>query len=508
MTTYVLNDCELDTVRGRLRRAGSDVPLRPKALLVLTHLIENRDRVVTKDELMQVGWPNVIVTEDSLTQLIAAIRRAIDPTGTGAIRTVAKRGYAIDERAIRIMPDHAPVSAQARMARPSVGVLPFAIRAGGPAGDFLADGLAEQLVCTLGQVPWLFVADAAATSAALTSTSTPAEAGRLLGLDYVLCGSLHSLGERLRLTIRLVASKDGRQLWAATLDGRADEFFDLQDALALKVATGIEPKVRVEELRRCEDKHGSLTAFECYLRAMSLIRSTAPEALDGAAELLEQALRDNDRHAPAHAALAWLAALRLPQGRDVDVAAALDHALEAIRLAPDDCDALAMGGYALGFLQRQPETGIPFVERALSLNGFSVRSHSFLGWLLLYAARYDEAIAHFDWAVRHAPIDEFAFRSLTGKAFACMFLERYEAAVAAASRARAAAPAYTICHRVLAASLAHLGEAEGASRVISDLADRHPGLTLERYGAEMRFTEPAARRILMDGLRIAGLRER
>jgi adenylate cyclase len=164
-----------------------------------------------------------------------------------------------------------------------------------------------------------------------------------------------------------------------------------------------------------------------------------------------------------------------------------------------------MGGYALGFLERDPATGLEYVRRALALNPSAARAHDFAGWLQLYQARPEAARDHFDRALELCPLDEFSFRMLTGRAFANLFLRHFEAAAADGRRAHAAAVHYTVCHRVLAAALAHLGRDKDAKAVVRELRTVHPGLTLARFARETRFEGPECRRILFDGLLRAGL---
>src|ERR1700716_1601215 len=90
---YRIGEFTLDVSQGCLRRDGIDVPLRPKSFALLEYLITHAGRLVTKDELLSKIWPNVIVTEDSLTRCISEVRTALGDTGQTAIKTVSKRGY-------------------------------------------------------------------------------------------------------------------------------------------------------------------------------------------------------------------------------------------------------------------------------------------------------------------------------------------------------------------------------------------------------------------------------
>ena len=109
--------------------------------------------------------------------------------------------------------------------------------------------------------------------------------------------------------------------------------------------------------------------------------------------------------------------------------------------------------------------------------------------------------------MRLSPIDDFAFRALTGKAFALFFLGQLPEAVETARRALVANPNFTVCHRILAAALAHSGRIDEAHAVTRQLLDHHPALTVTRFGAETRFVDPGYKSILLEGLRRGGLPE-
>src|SRR5262249_37771544 len=124
----------LDFARSSLRTADRNVELRPKAFEVLRYLVENADRIVTKEELLKAIWPNVIVTDEALTHCISEVRQAIGDSGQTIVATVPRRGYRFVATVSRIaasgaevppLPDSGPQS-QSSVDRPSIAVLPFA----------------------------------------------------------------------------------------------------------------------------------------------------------------------------------------------------------------------------------------------------------------------------------------------------------------------------------------------------------------------------------------------
>ena len=233
---------------------------------------------------------------------------------------------------------------------PSMAVLPFSNLTGDPAQAYLALGLADQLITTLGCVPWFFVSAQAASFGNGQEKGDPVAIGRRLGVRYLVDGALQRAGDQLRISVHLIETDAGPQLWSGTVAGEMSDLFDLQDRLAETVIGAIEPRMRQIEIRRSQAKHGNLTAFDDYLRALPRIREMSPSELAEAERLLQDAVDKNPAYAAAHGLIAWLMTLRVPQGQSADLDRGVFHAEHAIRHGADDPDALSTGGYALGFL--------------------------------------------------------------------------------------------------------------------------------------------------------------
>ena len=388
---------------------------------------------------------------------------------------------------------------------PSMAVLPFANLTGDPSQDYLALGIADQLITTLGQVPWFFVSAPMASFAAEFKSAPKSDVARRLGVRYLIGGSLQKAGTRLRVSVHLTEADKGRQIWSEQFSDSVDNLFELQDRMAKTVIGAIEPRMRQLEIRRSQTKHGSLSAFDHYLRALPHIRGMTKADFDSGLAHLENATAMNPTYAAAHGLIAWLMTLRVPQGQHLELESGLFHAEQAIQHGQGDSEALSTGGYALGYLKWDPELGIQYLRESITLNPNSARTYDFAGWLWLYAGKAEEALEHFDHSLDLSPIDDFAFRALTGKAFALLFLRQLEAAVAVAKRALTANPNFTPCHRVLAPALALSGSAVEARKVVEDLLAHYPSLTVSRFAEETRFVDPTYKATLLDGLRRAGL---
>ncbi len=256
---YRFADCELDTESRILVRHGEPRHVEPQVLDLLILLIANGPRVVSKDEVVEKVWQGRVVSDETIHSRINAVRRSVGDTGRAqaVIRTLPRRGFrfvADLEASCGTSPD---VAAPAREQGLSLAVLPFANLSGEAAQDHVALGMADQLVTTIGQVPWFYVADQSASFAPQVTSLSAAQIGQRLSVRYLVAGALQVERELLRFTVRLLDTSSGRRLWSTALTGRRDRLFDLQDELGRQIVGEIEPRLRQIEIRRSEDKHGT-----------------------------------------------------------------------------------------------------------------------------------------------------------------------------------------------------------------------------------------------------------
>lgn len=392
--------------------------------------------------------------------------------------------------------------------KPSMAVLPFSDLSGDSSQNHLAVGLAEELVATLGCIPWFFVSAPTASLSSEIAQKPKTQIGRILGVRYLIGGSVQTSQNKVRIMVHLANAENGEQIWAEKFNGNQDDLFDLQDHIARTVIGAIEPKMLHVETLRSQAKHGSLTAFDYYLRALTYVRSMGQADLKQAFDLLQLAIKTNPQYASAHGLIAWLVTLQVPQGEvGVDLETGRVHAQKAIEYGQNNADALATGGYSLGFINYDPPAGLVYVYESLKLNPNSARAHDFAGWLLCYAGDAEEALRHFDSSIELSRVDAFTFRALTGKAFSLFFLGSFEEAVGFARRALTANPKFTPCHRVLASALVRCNRPDEARSVVNDLLQQVPGLNLAKFSTQTRFTYPNYKKMLIDGLKDAGLAE-
>jgi len=245
MSMFEFAGHQLDLQQGRLRKGGQDVRLRPKSLALLTYLLENSGRVVTKDELVSAVWPNVAVTDGSLSQCVTDIRRTLGEGAAKLIRTIPCRGYALDEKLVLRSEARPPPAAIGPSGRPSIAVLPFTVAVPGGRHMWIADGIVEDIITALAKIPNLFVASKNLSFSYRDKVDRLPDVALALGVHYVLSGSARVSGHELRLTTELVDARTGGIIWAERFDRHFGQIFAVQD----EITTAVVERLKIELLR-------------------------------------------------------------------------------------------------------------------------------------------------------------------------------------------------------------------------------------------------------------------
>ena len=229
----------VDLRRGALLVDGVERPLRPKSFALLRHLAERAGQLVERDEIMEAVWPGTFVTEDSITQCISDIRRALGDEATHRLRTLPRRGYMLAVDTAAATPPSGDVVAgpppPTLAGRPMVLVLPFENIGRDPEQGYFADGLRADLVTDLTHFQEFHVAAPATTDRLPTGL-----AGQVC---YLLGGSVRRIGGRIRVTVQLSDRETGVSLWAERFDRPLDDLFTLQEDLTNHIAASVDTRV-------------------------------------------------------------------------------------------------------------------------------------------------------------------------------------------------------------------------------------------------------------------------
>ena len=398
--------------------------------------------------------------------------------------------------------------------KPSIAVLPFESFGGGDPDDGLADGVVEDLTTALARLKWLFVVARTSTFALKGQQVDAREAGRRLGVRYLLEGSVRCAGKRVRISGQLIDATSGAHVWAERFDGRMEDLLGLQDDVVAAIVAAIEPNILQAELQRIRlARTENLSAHQCYLRATGLMATAftdpASGALDEARALLAHAIELDPAYAPALALAGYFEAKAVLFGRHADPAAGKERALawveRALRADPDDPLALGAYGFVSANARGDLDRAAALLDRALTLNPNSPLLWNFAGEVRLYLGEPDRAIECFHRSMRLNPLDQRTITNATYLAFAHLF--RREPDEAARWAARAVVLALNpLSYRILAASLAEAGRIDEARAAAAELLRLQPNACLRRSRGS-NYRRPEDLRLYVEALRKAGLPE-
>jgi TolB-like protein len=339
----------LDLKRGCVRAGARDITLAPKPFEVLRCLAENAGLLVSKRELFAAVWPNAVVTDDSLVQCIRELRDKLGDIDHRLIKTVPRRGYLLDvpvvptDAASEPLPAAIERSAEALPDRPSLAVLPFSNMSGDPDQDYLAEGIAEDIITALSHCASLLVIARNSSFAYKGKNTDVRQIGRELGVRYLVEGSVQRAGNRLRITAQVVDTNSGAHIWADQFDGGTSEMFEFQDRITASVAAAVEPKLQAAEIKRSKSKRATdLDAYDLLLRAQALEHEFTDESLTKALHLLKRAIAMSPSYAHAMALAAFCYCQRRSQGwsknPDVDKAEGTRFAILALEHGRSDAN--------------------------------------------------------------------------------------------------------------------------------------------------------------------------
>jgi TolB-like protein/Flp pilus assembly protein TadD len=513
----------IDTDRRELRCDGDLCAIEPQVFDLLEFLIRNRDRVVSRNDLLDAVWNGRIVSEGTLTSRINAARTAIDDNGRDQrlIRTVLRKGIRFvgvvhEEPEAESASTAAPATKQHGTTfplpdRPSIAVLPFFNISGEPEQEYFADGMAEEITTALSRCSWLFVIARNSSFTYKGKAVDVRQVGRELGVRYVLEGSVRRGGNRLRFTGQLIDAISGGHIWADRFEGDVGDVFELQDLFTESVVAAIEPKLQLAEIERLKHKPAtSLDAYDLLLRAQQREHEFTEESLAQALLHLEQALLIDPVYAPAMALVAYCLAERRINGwmRDphTEKMDGLHFAMRAVELGNDDGNVFWMAAYAIFRLAWDAGRAKELARRSLQLNPNSANALAELGRIEAFLGNYDIALELLLRAERLGPRDPRGWFVKTELAFAYYLAGRQDEAASMAERVLNQKPRFGMAFRIIAASSVKRGRQREAEDAVRRALEIEPQLTLTRLRPRVMANESDWLQYSSD-LRRAGLPE-
>jgi len=510
---YAFSDFRLDTTGQELSNNGGVIAVQPQVFDLLVFLVENSDRVVSKDDIIGAVWDGRAISDGTLNARINAARKAIGDNGDdqNLIRTYPRKGFrfvgTLSETGNPVPQGGSTDTSQSENG-PSLTVLPFASLGPEEDNSFLADGLTEDVVTALSKLRGFFVTDRNTTFALKAQDHDPGLIAEQMGVRYILQGSVRSAGNRVRVTARLIDSQTRTQLWSERYDRDLTDIFAIQDELTESLVGHLSPELYAAEHARLKRRPpNSLDAWECFVNALHHYGHQSQEGSKTAIGLLEQAIETDPNYAQALGLYATILAWRIIQSwepLEPTLASAREAADRALLADTNDPWASIGRGY-VSIVSRDGDAAIMNFGHAVDLSPNLAYARALLGISNAYAGNADLARTHITKAIALSPKDTFIDKFYLYLAIAEFQAENYADAANAAQRAIQFKPGHASSHLFRTASLAKSGNLAAARSALGEFLALVPHARASEIERTVLYTASEDRQRVADGVRRAGL---
>jgi len=524
---YLFEDFAFDTDRRELHRGTEMVSIAPQVFDLLDYLIRNRQRVVSKDDLISAVWNGRAVSDAALTTRLNAVRNAIGDTGEKQrlIKTLPRKGFRFvgtvkeSERPIVAPAGSSALSGDTTLGlltapRLSIAVLPFTNVGGDPEQDYFVDGVTECLTTDLSRMRGAFVIARNSAFSYKGKAIDVRQVGRELNVRYVLEGSVQRSGRRLRVNVQLIDAESGQHLWAERFEKPVADLFDMQDEIVSRLTRQLGHQLVVAEARRAEHSLHPDALDLIFQGFAHSYMGPAAEHLIRARDFFERAVTIDPGSIGALVGMAGIdltmAGNLLTDDRTALFSAAETNAVKALSIAPDHAVAHSILGTVYIFTNRAAQ-GIAECEQALALNGNLAAAHAAIGLAKCFLGRAAETEGHTLEALRLSPRDISAYRWMSVVGWAKLQLDADAEAVGWVRRSIEVNRNCSPAHFVLAAALGLLGAPDEARAAAQAGLALNPSFTIRRLRAVAQSSDNPAflaglKRNAV-GLRLAGVPE-
>ena len=468
----------------------------------------------------------------NIAEPIPVYRVLTDPEAAGTVakvggaRRMAWRWPLIAAAAVALMavvatavwlrpwaPDVAPASLD-RMAfplpeKPSIAVLPFENLSGDPDQEHMADGFTENIISALSKIPEMLVI---ARNSVFTYKGKPVQVQRVAeeqGVRYVLEGSVQRIGDRLRITARLVDAITGNHLWSERYDREVTDIFALQDDITLKIVEALQVELTEGELARIRLRStNNLNAWLLLSQGLTQFLRLTKESNIKARELAEKARMLDPEYAGAYTHLGWTHWLDAQAGwsksRQESLGRAVEFATESLKRDDSFPDTFTLLS-AIHLILGQHDQAIAYGERAIALSPNHSVAIALLGLTMNYSGEPEKAIVLLQKAMRLSPYYQDWYLGELGRAY--YLTDQYQEALDALQQRLRRNPNSSEAHVLLAATYGKLDRLDEARAALAKFLEPRPYYTLRHYAAGEFYRISNDLNRVLDGLRIAGLPE-
>jgi TolB-like protein len=517
---YSFSDFTLDTERRELRQGAETISVAPQVFDLLNYLIRNRERVISKDELIAGVWNGRIVSDAALTTRINGARCAIGDTGEkqDLIKTLPRKGFrfvgAVQEAGSSAIEKVSSVERTGGTPpRLSIVVLPFANLSGDREQDYFVDGVTENLTTDLSRIAGSFVIARNSAVSYKGRAVDVRQVGRELNVRYVLDGSVQRSGKRLRMNVQLIDAISGQHLWAERFEKSVVDLFDMQDEIVSRLANTLGRQLIEAEAQRAE-RTLHPDAMDLYFQGRAgLMKGFSPECVMQARSFFERSLECDPGNVEAMIGLANVdTAVGTSFTTDdgpARLAAAEAMVNRALSIRPNRISAHLARGWVQIFTNRAAQATREF-EHVLALDSNIASAHAALGFAKFYMGRAAETEGHIFEALRLSPRDVEVYQWACFVGAAKLQLASDVEAVSWLRRSTEANRNFPIAHLLLAAVLGLSGAVDEARTAAKTGLALNSGFTIRRFRTAQQGDNPtflAGLERACAGFRLAGVPE-
>lgn len=516
---YRFGDFELDIARAELRAAGELRPLEPQVFSLLALLVENRERLLSRDEIIEKVWDGRIVSDAAVASRIKSARQALGDDGQAQrfIRTVQKKGFRFVAEASVVRssatlatgPANAGDLPATESTRPSIAVLPFRLAGSPDAHAAIGDALADELIIDLARLRWLFVTARGSTFRLREPDADIGAIGRLLGVRYCLQGSVEVTGARLGVSASLVDTRNDGIIWAERFSRAIDDVNQLLADVGAQILAALEVQIPLHEAALARTAAiENLDAWSAYHLGLQHMYRFNREDNAAASALFRQAVTLDPRFARAHAGLSFVHFQTAFMRHTNDVAGEIRLARRCAErgLGLDPLDPFI--NFTMGrsfWLDGDLASALVWLERATSISPNYAQGIYARAWTETLAGQGIEGRRHVDLAMRLSPLDPLYYAMLGTRAFTHMLLGEDAEAAAWAERAARSPGAHVLIAMIAAAAHSLAGDQARAAAWAANVRERNPALTRQDFFRAFPMRVDAARERIADSLLRLGL---
>lgn len=471
---YLFGPYRLDSAAPLVVRHGKQLPLTPKAVETLRVLVQSSGSMVSKETLLNEVWPGSFVGDGSLMRNISDLRKVLgrDARGDQYIETVPKRGYRFVSR-VKEFEEDDPLH------RRTIAILPFKLLSRSPRDNYIGLGIADAVITKLSAIRECIVRPTTAVSKYLQSQEDATAIARQLGVEFVLDGTVRRLGDRMRVTVRLVATARRTPVWAEAFEEKFADILSFEESISEELAGALALSLSTEQRKLLTKRYTeNVAAYQLYLRGRFHWGKRSQEGLRQAIQHFNRAVEIDAEYALAHSALASSYALA-PMLAPVPSCKFMPKAKAAALTALDIDDTLIEARSALAFAKWHYDWDWDGAKREfrriLKFQPHDAVTRQWYGLLLVEQGEFSEAIAQ---ARKAQSIDPVSVSIRGNLATVLHFAGRYEEAIEGARRALAMDPGSFRAQWILGLALEQKGDLQEAVKQLEKASHTSRGLPL------------------------------